>query len=182
METTSSLVWLKVTSLPHMIHYAILSANWLLNAVPETHSFTNPNLRCDILLKTGFAKVPLLDFAVIHMCAPSNLSAAVAAMGGASTKYAKDVKWRKYGAFVPAHNAFIPMVVDSLGAWNSKIFDEDGVLLAEDAEFVFRTLTKATAARLDGELSLHRTCVMSQLMTSVYRAIGHTLSKMLCSL
>ena len=94
-----------------------LASTALLNPQKEAHPFANSQ-RIDLVLHTGFPKTMLLDLAITHALARSNLREALSAPGGAATAY-EQVKVSEYGSSVLPHQTLCPLVVDTFGAWGN---------------------------------------------------------------
>lgn len=161
----------------------------LMRPVVECHSFTEENLRSDLVLRSGFPVHMgnvILDFAITHIIQGTGpiLHAAIAEVGGAASKYALTHKHRKYDPFMQKEGIFVPMVVDTLGAWSTRgHFDVETRKYIKnkkepwDAIGVLDAIIMCFGARYDTPSIENRNAVMSQIMHSLYVSVGSMLSK-----
>ena len=97
-----------------------VTSSLLLRPRTEEHPFSQWGLRCDISIAAEHARgVTHMDFACTHVIqeAAITMQQAIAVPGGAATAY-ENIKRNKYGEHAQEIH-FVPMVVDTMGAWGA---------------------------------------------------------------
>ena len=136
----------------------------LLSPQREAHCFhQDPHKRIDILLRLGFRKSQLIDFACTSPLRPDAIANAARCPGGAATAY-ESKKVAIYGALVDAtHQQLVPCIVDSLGAWS------------DSADSFLRSLGRFLAQRADSPPYVAAAKVFATLNITLMRSIAQTI-------
>jgi ubiquitin C-terminal hydrolase len=90
----------------------------LMRPAKEYHPFLCINMRADVGFPIGFDSSTHCDIAVTHAIQTSSLMQAIASPGGAATDY-EEVKNTKYKHLTPNGERFVPIVIDTFGAWGT---------------------------------------------------------------
>ena len=96
------------------------ASSLLLRPRTEEHPFSQWGLRCDVSIATEhMGGATHMDFACTHVIQESakTMQQAIAAAGGAATAY-ETIKRAKYAEHARDIH-FVPMVVDTMGAWGA---------------------------------------------------------------
>ena len=109
------------TPLHHAIRDAVISLASAAGLAPKPEPLIpNTTLRGDILLRSG-ADWKMVDVAIVNCLAATNISDAIATIGGAATAYSA-TKIAKYTAAARAAGwVVVPMIVDTFGAWDATV-------------------------------------------------------------